>query len=162
SAPAPGATALLLDRDRQRVLLGSPVALASLYTRLVFLDGGGSHHFHKVREHTGIGGQRGPTGAIERGGGGGCGGPVTAHVGGTPGGGARGCAPGEAEGAGGGRKRGGGGGPAPAINQRGRQFHPPKRGGPAPRLRLCDTSASSAVKKTAVIDLGSETDPPLA
>src|SRR5262249_18332471 len=65
SAPAPGATALLLDRDRQRVLLGSPGALASLYTRLVFLDGGGSHRFHKVREHTGIGGQRVTTGLVE-------------------------------------------------------------------------------------------------
>jgi hypothetical protein len=58
SAAGPGATALLLDRDRQRVLLGSPAALTSLYTRLVFLDGAGTDHFHKVSDHTGPLGQR--------------------------------------------------------------------------------------------------------
>ena len=60
-----GATAVLLDRDRQRVLVGSPAAIASLYTRLVFLDGLGASHFHKIGERTGMWGQRVTTWAIE-------------------------------------------------------------------------------------------------
>jgi len=58
SAAAPEATAVLLDPDRQRVLLGSPAALTALYTRLAFLDGAGTDHFHKVSDHTGPWGQR--------------------------------------------------------------------------------------------------------
>jgi asparagine N-glycosylation enzyme membrane subunit Stt3 len=58
SAAAPEATAVLLDPDRQRVLLGSPAALTALYTRLAFLDGAGTDHFHKVSDLTGPWGQR--------------------------------------------------------------------------------------------------------
>ena len=58
-------TAVLLDRDHQRVLIGSPAALASLYTHLVFLDGLGTSHFRKLGEHSGMSGQRVTTWAIE-------------------------------------------------------------------------------------------------
>jgi len=44
---------VLLDSDRDRVLVGSPSGVASLYTRLLYLDGAGTTHFRKVDERTG-------------------------------------------------------------------------------------------------------------
>jgi hypothetical protein len=65
ATPGDGGTALLLDPERQRALVGSPSALDSLYTRLMFLDGRATSRFHKLDERTGAAGQRVVTWAID-------------------------------------------------------------------------------------------------
>ena len=65
TASADDATAVLLDRERHRVLVGSPAAIGSLYTRLVFLDGRGTTRFRKLDERTGAWGERVITYAID-------------------------------------------------------------------------------------------------
>jgi hypothetical protein len=56
--------AVLLDSEQQRALVGSPSAIGSIYTRLMFLDGRGTSHFRKVDERTGAWNQRVVTWAI--------------------------------------------------------------------------------------------------
>ena len=51
-------TAVLVDPERHRALVGAPSALGSLYTRLMFLDGRDTARFRKVDEHTGAWGGR--------------------------------------------------------------------------------------------------------
>lgn len=51
------APAVLLD-GQQRALVGAPEAVASLYVRLLFLDGRGLDHFRKLDERTGARNQR--------------------------------------------------------------------------------------------------------
>ena len=51
------APAVLLD-GQQRALVGQPEAIASLYVRLMFLDGRGLDHFRKLDERTGARNQR--------------------------------------------------------------------------------------------------------
>jgi hypothetical protein len=58
-------TAVLLDPDRHRVLVGTPSALGSLYTRLVFLDGLGATRLRKIDERRGAWDERVSTWAIE-------------------------------------------------------------------------------------------------
>lgn len=53
----PATPAVLLD-GRQRALVGRPEAIASLYVRLMFLDGRGLDHFRKLDERTGARNQR--------------------------------------------------------------------------------------------------------
>ena len=50
--------AVLLDPDRERALVGTPAAIASLYVRLMYLDGRGLTHFRKRDERQGAWGQR--------------------------------------------------------------------------------------------------------
>lgn len=57
--------AVLLDRQRNRALVGAPSAINSVYTRLMFLDGRGTTRFRKVAEHTGASGERVATWLIE-------------------------------------------------------------------------------------------------
>jgi hypothetical protein len=59
-------TAVLLDREQQRALIGSPPAIGSLYTRLMFLDGRGTHRFHKFDDRTGAWGERVVTWSIDQ------------------------------------------------------------------------------------------------
>jgi len=60
----PSAPALLLD-GQQRVLIGAPDAVASLFVRLMFLDGRGLRHFRKLDERTGARRQRVAAWAVE-------------------------------------------------------------------------------------------------
>lgn len=60
----PSAPAVLLD-GQQRALIGRPEALASLYVRLLFLDGRGLRHFRKLDERTGARNQRVAAWAVE-------------------------------------------------------------------------------------------------
>ncbi len=65
AASADGGTAVLLDPERHRALVGAPSALGSLYTRLVFLNGRATTRFRKVVERTGAWGERVVTWAID-------------------------------------------------------------------------------------------------
>jgi dolichyl-diphosphooligosaccharide--protein glycosyltransferase len=55
--PDASAPAVLLD-GQQRALVGRPEAIASLYVRLMYLDGRGLGHFRKLDERTGARNQR--------------------------------------------------------------------------------------------------------
>jgi len=50
----PSAPAVLLD-GQQRALVGRPEAIASLYVRLMFLDGRGLDHFRNLDQRVGAG-----------------------------------------------------------------------------------------------------------
>ncbi|MGD9764210.1 MAG: STT3 domain-containing protein [Candidatus Binatia bacterium] len=58
-------TALLIDPERSRVLLGTPSAIDALFTRLMYLDGRGVTRFRKVDDRTSARGQRVVTWAID-------------------------------------------------------------------------------------------------
>jgi hypothetical protein len=60
----PSAPAVLLD-GQQRALVGRPEAIASLYVRLMFLDGRGLDHFRKLDQRVGAGNQRVAAWAVE-------------------------------------------------------------------------------------------------
>lgn len=57
AGPDPTAPAVLLD-GQQHALVGRPEAIASLYVRLMFLDGRGLDHFHKLDQRLGARRQR--------------------------------------------------------------------------------------------------------
>lgn len=57
--------AVLLDPTAPRVLVGTPAAITSTYTRLMFLDGRGLSHFRKLAEHNGAWDRRVVTFAVE-------------------------------------------------------------------------------------------------
>jgi dolichyl-diphosphooligosaccharide--protein glycosyltransferase len=57
-ANAADGTAVLIDRDGQRALVGSPAAIRSSFVRLMYLDGRGMTHLRKLDERPGAWGSR--------------------------------------------------------------------------------------------------------